>query len=490
MTQRNSKSLKQLLLTHELIFILLIMLAGIAGGAGIHAWRQASHESLRINQLIQEIQQTRGDLYRQLKELFDAYFLNDAQAKSEYDGYTRSVEAHFSNLRDMSAGEDERQAIEQLQQSYHEFLHETSDLLQKHSLLPSEELKKTLNTDLENGVFSRYETIASHAENLLQLKQQELQLRLEESQRLAIALLILPILLAALLLLFSRIFLQRAIVRPIADILHATMEIRAGRLAYRAPEAGVEELTTLASGINKMAEDLADSQEALVRSEKQAAQGALVPMLAHNIRNPLASIRATAQVADTPQLDADTREALHDIMDTVDRLERWTGSMLAYLLPLKPRLVSTNLQKLVAGALAPVQGRLKEKSLQITLPPELAACTLETDAHLLEQALYNLFLNAVDASPPGGDITVECEIQPERILLRILDCGPGMPFTPDPNAHTPGPSTKRFGTGLGIPFAFKVCDALNGQLSIDDRTGGGTSVKLSLRRSLLASPRA
>jgi hypothetical protein len=62
MAQRKSKSLKQLLLTHELIFILLIVLAGVAGATGIHYWQQASHESLRINRLIQEIQQTRGDL--------------------------------------------------------------------------------------------------------------------------------------------------------------------------------------------------------------------------------------------------------------------------------------------------------------------------------------------------------------------------------------------------------------------------------------------
>ena len=63
---RRPKSLRDLLLVHQLIFILLVILAGAAGGIGIHLWDRASHESQRINLLIQEIQQTRGDLYRQM----------------------------------------------------------------------------------------------------------------------------------------------------------------------------------------------------------------------------------------------------------------------------------------------------------------------------------------------------------------------------------------------------------------------------------------
>lgn len=488
MAQRKPKSLKQLLLTHELTFILLIVLAGVAGGTGIHYWQQASHESLRINRLIQEIQQTRGDLYRQMKELFDAYFLDDAQARTEYDGYTRSVEAHFRQLREMAVGEEELHAVTQLQQSYSDFLRETGDILHRHSEMPSETLRKALNTDLETGVFTRYEAISTHAERLLTLKQQELQQRLEDSQRTAVALLIIPILLASLLLIFSRIFLKRSIVRPISDILQATAEISAGRLEHQAPEDGAAELATLAGAINQMAGDLARSQEALVRSEKQAAQGALVPMLAHNIRNPLASIRATAQVADGPGLDRETREALQDIIGAVDRLERWTGAMLAYLHPLRPQPVASSLHSIVRGALMPLQQKLKEKSVGVELPPALPDGTLTVDEHLLEQALYNLLLNAVDASPPGAAVAIEYDVAPDRVTLRILDRGPGMPFTPGPGALSPGPSTKRFGTGLGIPFAFKVCETLGGNLAFAARAGGGTAVSLVLPRSFQATP--
>ncbi|HLD09097.1 MAG TPA: sensor histidine kinase, partial [Methylophilaceae bacterium] len=101
---RQPKSLKQLLLIHELAFILLVVLAGTAGVIGIHLWDKSSQESQRINLLVQEIQQTRGDLYRQMKELFDAFFLADLDARNEYDAFTTSIEKHFLQLNKLAVG--------------------------------------------------------------------------------------------------------------------------------------------------------------------------------------------------------------------------------------------------------------------------------------------------------------------------------------------------------------------------------------------------
>ncbi len=480
---RKPRALKDLLLIHELTFVLLLVLAVAAGALGIRSWQQASQESQRISSLIQEIQQTRGDLYRQMKELFDAYFLSDPNARTEYEGYALKVKGHFQELRRLAVGKEELDAINGLQQSYGDFLAETSDILHRYQTVPDDALKKALNTDIETGVFSRYEAVSASAEQLLTLKQAELSQRLAAAQRTALLWLGIPVALAVLLLLFSRIFLQRAIATPLADILHATTELSAGRLDHKVPETGAAEMSTLAQAINRMAEDLARSQEALVRSEKQAAQGALVPMLAHNIRNPLASIRAVAQVADTPETTRDTRESLQDIISTVDRLERWTGSLLAYLHPLKPQLARCDLKQVLAGALAPLQQRTRAKSIRVVLPPKTPPLPMIADEHLLEQAIYNLLLNAIDASPSGSSVNVTCDAQTDRIQLRIQDQGTGMPFTPNPGDLSPGPSTKRFGTGLGIPFAFKVCEALGGQLSFSADPDGGTLVTMDLPRT-------
>lgn len=483
MIQKN-KSLKDLLLIHELAFILLIVLAAAAGAIGIHLWEKSSQESNRINLLVQEVQQTRGDLYRQMKELFDAYFLEDHGARAEYNDFTLLVEKHFTQLQSIAIGNAEQSAIAELHASYKQFVSETSTLFDQHEGNNNDATKKaiqhTLNAGLETGLFQRYEGILARTEKLLAQKQSELDGKLKDTKRISTILLIIPLCLAVLLLVFSRVFLKRAIVKPLNGVLKATAEISAGNLAHRAPEEGAQELASVSRAINSMADKLATSQETLVRTEKQAAQGLLVPMLAHNIRNPLASIRATAQVMDSPEYDTDTRESLVGIINTVDRLERWTGALLAYLHPLKPQPTHTRMREIVQGALAPLNQKIKEKSIQLNLPTWPENDQIFTDQHLLEQVIYNLLLNAIDASNKGSTIDVLFEITRAEYRLQLLDNGCGMPFIPDPSSISLAPTTKRFGTGLGIPFAFKVCDALGGSLTFAERSGGGTLITIEL----------
>lgn len=477
-----SPPLNNLLLIHELIFLFLIVLAGSVGGYGIHLWRAASLESVRISQITEEIQQTRGDLYRQMKELFDAQFLADAQAQDEYDAYTQRINAHFGRLQNMAEGHDEQAAISNMQQAYQNFVAETRSLFHHATSSDAATLKKTFNSNLELKIFRHYESVTSAAEKLLADKQKRILAKLKQANQKAGVLLTIPVVLGIFLLLFSRTFLQRSIARPIEAVLRATQEISAGKLQRRVPETGAAELVRLASAINQMADTLISSQDALLRSEKQAAQGALVPVLAHNIRNPLASIRATAQVADDPALDADTRESFKGIISTVDRLERWTGALLAYLHPLKPQYAATSLAALVSGAMALLEAKLRERSITVTI----AGCKnvrLTADIHLLEQAVYNLLLNAIDASPAASSILVRGYCQGEMVILEIQDQGTGMPFTPEFGTLSPGPSTKRFGTGLGIPFAFKICESHGGQLSFTPRAGGGTVAKMQINNN-------
>ena len=486
------KRLKDLLLIHELAFILLIVLAATAGAFGIHLWEKSSQETNRISSLVAEVQQTRGDLYRQMKELYDAYFLEDLNAQAEYNHFTLLVEKHFTQLQHITVGEAEKASIRQLHANYQEFVVETSGLFDKSvSSISTENVKHALNTGLETGLFKRYEDVLASTESLLNQQQARLDQQLKSSKRIFMILLVIPLILALLLLLFSRVFLKRAIVQPIEGVLKATAEISAGNLNYRAPEDGVEELAAVSKAINAMADKLSISQETLVRTEKQAAQGLLVPMLAHNIRNPLASIRATAQVMDAPEHDAETRESLAGIINSVDRLERWTGALLAYLLPLKPQPGSTSIRDIVEGALAPLQQKIKEKSIRVILPnwhtvDATALDSIVTDQHLLEQVIYNLLLNAIDASDHDTDIEIALTVDAHEFKLQLLDRGCGMPFTPDPSAVS-APTTKRFGTGLGIPFAFKICDALGGDLKFADRAEGGTVITLSLPKPNLAA---
>jgi nitrogen fixation/metabolism regulation signal transduction histidine kinase len=465
---------------HELIFIMLIVLAVAGGAYGIHLWDQSAKESERINLLVQEIQQVRGDLYRQMKELFDAFLLNDENARDEYKVYTQSILQHFKQLQNLADGPEEQQAIADVEKNYKLFSNDAPEMFQRYQVSPNDASRKALYQDMETGIFSQYEAVSKHAENLLSLKQNQLKAQLSKAKKTSIAILSIPILLAGLLLTLSRSLLKRNIVNPIKAMMQATSEISAGNLQHKVPENGATELAVLSKEINKMADDLAASQDALVRTEKQAALGLLVPMLAHNIRNPLASIRATAQVIETLENDKDSQESIDGIIDTVDRLERWTGGLLAYLNPIKPQLNKVKLNNILDGALTSLTQKLSEKNIKLIINTENIQEDILTDQHLLEQVLYNIVLNAVDASPINSSICIKAYLSHHILNITIRDEGAGMPFTPDPHTVSPGPTTKRFGTGLGIPFAFKVCELLGGSIEFEPFHPQGTQVKLQL----------
>jgi signal transduction histidine kinase len=297
-----------------------------------------------------------------------------------------------------------------------------------------------------------------------------------------------PFVLAVLLLALMRYRIQGAFVRPVAALTAGAREMSAGRLDIRVPEEGVTELCELAKAFNHMAQELERSREALVESERAAALGALVPVVAHNIRNPLASIRATAQLLDE-DTDADERLEIRQLLiETVDRLGRWVSSLVSYLHPLKPAPVMVSPTAMFDAAVTLLAPRLDARGIQVVRRDWDGATRVAVDVDLMEQAIYGLISNAVDASPEGGTLELSCRVEDDQLRLGIRDHGPGMPFRPEPGGLEPGPTTKRMGTGLGIPVAFKVCRAHGWNITFEAALGGGTEVVIRAPLGSAACP--
>ena len=98
----------------------------------------------------------------------------------------------------------------------------------------------------------------------------------------------------------------------------------------------------------------------------------------------------------------------------------------------------------------------------------------------MEQAIYGLFVNAIDASPPKGKINLGLTRLEDHVQLRIDDEGQGFSFAPKQQEFSPGPTTKTRGSGLGIPFAYKICELHKGSLTFEQRPSVGTRVTVSL----------
>ena len=217
-----------------------------------------------------------------------------------------------------------------------------------------------------------------------------------------------------------------------------------------------------------------------MKKERQAALGALVPVVAHNIRNPLASIRASVQVLDESDSASDLLETKEAIIGTVDRLGRWVNALVSYLHPLTPQYKEQKVSELFKATEGLLNDRLVYQRITIVREPWDNDLVVQVDADLMEQAIYSLLSNALDASGKDATLYLAIESLSRHIEIRIRDEAGGIPFQPEPKELEPGPTTKRMGTGLGIPIAFKVCKAHGWVLQFEINKGIGTTAIISI----------
>ena len=474
------RALKTLLLVHETAFLVLVTVTGALGGMWTYFWLQSSTELSRVDALLYEAQLVRGDLYRQLKEVVRARGIDDTKALRQYYRHLHSIQRHFSQLKRRAEDEEERYAVREMRAAYTRVQDEMNLIFTDPQLAGENVRFRILDPEYEAWLLKGFEQTFRRFYELITDRREQMELDLQHWTTVAPIVIPVPIVLAAMLLWFSHRSLQRDFVRPMSAVAHGAQRISAGHFDHRIPEQGVEEVTRLARSINDMARDLADSRNALVESERQAALGALVPVVAHNIRNPIAGIRAAAQMMDRADETEDSQDSRQAIIDTVDRLERWVSSLLSYLHPLQPHRARRRLSHLVDDVLLTLRAKLGEKRLQLTRSGWQVDSDLYIDVDLIEQAVYGLILNAIEASPEAATITLTIESAADYVSLTIEDQGSGLAFDPKPGSLTPGPTTKRLGTGLGIPFAFKVCHAHGGRIKFMQNSPTGTRVRIDL----------
>jgi signal transduction histidine kinase len=276
------------------------------------------------------------------------------------------------------------------------------------------------------------------------------------------------------------------LVRPLQRIGRATGVISTGDLAYRIPVGSQDEFGTLATSINSMAASLADNQRRLLAAERFAMVGEMSAYVAHNIRNPLASIRATAQAELLGLAGGDPkRESFADIVSATDRLESWVGDLLRSASPVTLERTRESLNDLIerCAALARPQLAAKGLHLDLVLAPDLVPVPL--DRNKIEQVVIVVLGNAMDASPAGATIRVVSQLRPgldhaARAAIRVEDAGPGIPPERLEKLFTLFSTSKKSGTGMGLALAQKIVTAHEGTITVASREGEGTAVEIIL----------
>jgi len=233
--------------------------------------------------------------------------------------------------------------------------------------------------------------------------------------------------------------------------------------------------------------DLSDARELrlqVMRADRLAALGELVAGIAHDIRNPLTSIRGFVQYLERSEDPREWKTYAPVIIRQVDGLNRFIGELLAFAKPQAPRYGSVQLNDLVREMLLLVQNRAEAHSITIRLELDPALPVLQADGEQLKQVLLNLLINACQAIPEAGEIVVRTALDPaDWLRVEVSDGGTGIPAEQLDKVFDPFFSTKPAGTGLGLAVAHRIVEAHRGTIRIASEPDRGTTVTVRLPRT-------
>lgn len=311
---------------------------------------------------------------------------------------------------------------------------------------------------------------------------------------------------------FGAYLVTRLVLKPLRRQMGAADAVIAGDLDARAPPAETADFSTLADRFNRMTDHLLDAQSRLVRAEKLASVGRLAAGVAHEIGNPLGGASTYVEVL---RRRGGEREVVDALARELDRIDRIVRSLLDYARPHEDALQPVDVGVVLSAAfeLLRAQGTLRAVRTQLDLPADLPPVLGR--AHVLEQAVVNLMLNAVDAAPEG-DLVLGARAwayEPERVpprrssdtalaffprapgrrisrsdlspgapgvLIFVADSGQGVPPADQEKVFEPFYTTKEpgRGTGLGLAIVARAVYDMGGVVWLEQAREGGAAFKM------------
>jgi nitrogen-specific signal transduction histidine kinase len=233
------------------------------------------------------------------------------------------------------------------------------------------------------------------------------------------------------------------------------------------------------------------------RSDRLASLGTLSAGMAHEIKNPLVSIKTFAQLLPERYQDSDFRETFSNLIGhEIDRIDSLVNQLLRFARPAKPHLKPMHVHEVLEKSLLLIGHRLYQKDIKLTRSWEADVDTIRADADQLEQVFLNFFINAMDAMKRGGELGVSTQIgtneewmaaiahgngeSQEVLRITIRDTGEGIHGDDIPHVFDPFFSTKDYGTGLGLSVVHGIIQEHGGQIEVESELRKGTAFHILL----------
>ncbi len=292
---------------------------------------------------------------------------------------------------------------------------------------------------------------------------------------------IVALLLVAILALVLVTLLVRRFTRSLLDLSEAAQAVSHGDLSRRAREEGPPEIKGMAGAFNSMTESLSNTLRTLTQREAVAAVGEFAASLAHEVRNPLTSVRMDLQLTRAKVDEQPDAVALVDhALAEIDRLKASVDGFLRVARSGRASPARIDLRVPLEAAVRAAQPRFAERNARLEYSARDIPIRVTADGGALEQLLLNLLLNAAESLQSGGRAGVRVEVRDERVEIVVWDEGRGIAREHLERIFEPFFSTRDDGTGLGLAVAQRVARAHGSELRVESEPGVGTTFRFSL----------
>lgn len=283
------------------------------------------------------------------------------------------------------------------------------------------------------------------------------------------------------------------VTRPVEQLATAAREVAAGNWNTRVPVTSSDELGALAESFNHMTGELLTQRENLVQAERVAAWRELARRLAHELKNPLFPLQLTvenlvrARQQSPEQFDEVFRESSTTLLAEISNLKTIISRFSEFSRMPQPQFQRAQVNQIVQNVARLLQAQLQSPEhppIECRLELAQALSPIAADTDLLHRALSNLALNAMDAMPHGGTLTLRTQQRGDRTAVEIADTGTGLTAEECERLFTPYYTSKAHGTGLGLAIVQSIVSDHGGRISVHSEPGHGTTFMIELPGNL------
>jgi two-component system, NtrC family, nitrogen regulation sensor histidine kinase NtrY len=289
------------------------------------------------------------------------------------------------------------------------------------------------------------------------------------------------------------------VTRPVEQLARAARDVTSGNWNASVQVEGHDEVAQLAESFNRMTSELLAQKERLVQTERVAAWRELARRLAHELKNPLFPLQLTVENLirareQSPEMFEEIfRESSQTLLAEISNLKGIIGRFSEFSKMPQPQLQRVQVNEIVeaVGRLFQAQFQAKgREAIHCQMQLDRRLEPIAADPELLHRALSNLVLNAMDAMPNGGTLTLRTRRDDGKIAIEVCDTGSGLTREECERIFTPYYTSKQHGTGLGLAIVQSVVSDHGGRISVQSEPGKGTTFLIELSSNVDSLPPA